>query len=90
MNRKRIYVKNFSEISGLQAKEEVTYNELINNSNGNDSYGIEIVSTNSDQVSVFSDLSDDEKYVLDLITLLYENAVRAFEADSVLEEFVSA
>lgn len=72
------FIKNFSEIVPLQEKGSILYNLIEIKEYPEKWFGIEIVYRSEREMIVesVSRLSHSKKYICDIITYLYENAVR--------------
>ena len=72
------FIKNFSEIVPLQEKSSILYNLIEIKEYPEKWFGIEIVYRSEREMIVesVSRLSHSKKYICDIITYLYENAVR--------------
>ncbi len=75
---KTIFKKEFSEIKGIQKKEEILYRLSDDIVDGNSTYGIQVFSICEDNETSESvqNISSSKEMVLDIIKYLYENSVK--------------
>lgn len=72
------YVRGFSEIGQIQEKSTLFYNLVETKGQDGRVFGIELVHRcdREDLMDSISTLSRSRKYVCDIITYLYENAIK--------------
>ena len=75
-----VYVKKFSQISGLQKSETVEYFLLTTREKDFDVYGIEVLSGDVKKDAIekqdLKRISYSKDYVLDILKYLYENSIK--------------
>ena len=87
-----IYKKEYSEISDIQRKKNVYYNLVKTISDDLTYFGIEIIlknDVNRPEKALFSGISESESYVMNIITFLYENAIKPDVSLEIISDLVS-
>ena len=87
-----IYKKEYSEISDIQRKKNVYYNLVKTISDDLTYFGIEIIlknDINNPEKAFFSGISESENYVMNIITFLYENAIKPDTSLEIISDLVS-
>lgn len=92
MQTTTMYVKRFSSLDGLQGQEEIVYNLSTSEKYGLPSYGIEVESKKGEGVRKFSikDVSTSRDGTKNILTYLYENAVKIDTAMDVVYDIISS
>lgn len=85
MDIKNLYEKNFSSLN-----KTVFYNLVKTKSEGEDSFGIQIVTKteNYEEKEIIKDISQKEDFVKKMIKYLYENAVDTTHFKDVIDDYI--
>ncbi|MDQ5983575.1 MAG: hypothetical protein RUMPE_00599 [Eubacteriales bacterium SKADARSKE-1] len=87
-----IYKKGFSKIENIQSQEVVFYNLSGMKCDDIVVYGIELASQRDGKLTKLSidNISDSKMWVIDIITYLYENAIKPEISLGVIDDIINS
>lgn len=87
-----IYKKRYSKIESIQAEEVIYYNLIEVKNDDTIAYGVELISNSCKKQSKLSleNISDSKAWIINMITYLYENAIKPEIALGVISDTINS
>lgn len=87
-----VYIKEFSNITNIQANEKIFYNLCKILKKELTTYGIEIISKKENSIKScnFDSISNSRKFTFNLLTFLYENSVKPDFATEIITDLLNS